>query len=154
MHLVGREMKVSATLPDGATEPLIWIKDWNFNWQDVYLYRRPVVLPKGTKIEIRARYDNSGDNPFNPNTPPRRLLFGMETTDEMCLALFQGIVHHPDDMKVLRNSVARNLIGQISDPSVTPESQARLFGQFREFAGPELREILHGFGFLRPADKR
>jgi thiol-disulfide isomerase/thioredoxin len=150
MHLIGKEMKVTATLPDGATEPLIWIKDWNFNWQDVYLYSRPIVLPKGTKIEISARYDNSSNNPFNPNTPPQRMLFGMETTDEMCLALFQGIVNHPDDVKLLRNSLMRNLLGQISDKSVTAESQARLFSQFREFAGPELREVLQGFSFLRP----
>lgn len=150
MHLIGKEMKVTATLPDGSTEPLVWIKDWNFNWQDVYLFRKPIVLPKGSKIEISARYDNSSDNPFNPSSPPQRMLFGMETTDEMCLALFQGIVNRPDDVKLLRNALARNILGQISDGSMTAESKSRLFSQFREFAGPEMRELLHGFSFLKP----
>lgn len=152
MHLIGKEMKVTATLPDGAIESLVWIKDWNFNWQDVYLYRRPVVLPKGSKIEISARYDNSSDNPFNPNKPPQRMLFGMETTDEMCLALFQGIVNHPDDVKVLRNSLMRNLLGQISEESVTAESKSRLFSQFREFAGPEMRELFQGFSLFKSTE--
>lgn len=152
MHLIGKEMRISATLPDGATEPLIWIKDWNFNWQDVYLYRRPVVLPKGTKIEISARYDNSSDNPFNPNSPPERMLFGMGTNDEMCLGLFQGIVNHPDDVKVLRTTLVRNMLAQITESSMTAESRSRLFSQFQEFAGPEMRELFRdSFSFLRPA---
>src|SRR5262249_50746444 len=52
MHLLGREMKVTATLPDGAEKPLIWINDWDFNWQATYFYKDPVALPKGTKISL------------------------------------------------------------------------------------------------------
>src|SRR5207248_3238294 len=50
MHFLGREIKVEAVLPDGQRQPLIWIKDWNFNWQDRYLYREMVALPKGTRV--------------------------------------------------------------------------------------------------------
>jgi len=150
MHLIGKEMKVTAALPDGTTEPLIWIKDWNFNWQDVYLYRQPVVLPKGTKIEVSARYDNSSDNPFNPSSPPERMLFGMETNNEMCLALFQGIASHPDDVNVLRGTLVRNLLGQIADSSMTAEARAQLLSQLRELAGSEIRELFRGFNFLTP----
>ena len=74
MHLIGKEMKITATLPDGASKPLLWIKDWNFYWQDSYVYGDPVRLPKGTLLEIDAWYDNSADNPANPRTPPQRVL--------------------------------------------------------------------------------
>jgi hypothetical protein len=54
MHLLGREMKVTAVRPDGTVQPLIWIKDWDFNWQGSYQYHEPVSLPKGTRLEVEA----------------------------------------------------------------------------------------------------
>src|SRR5439155_19325833 len=51
MHQVGREMQVWATLPDGKRIDLIWLKDWDFNWQESYRYKTPIRLPKGTRIE-------------------------------------------------------------------------------------------------------
>lgn len=89
MHLIGKEMKVTATYPSGETESLIWIKDWNFYWQDVYVYKQPRLLPRGTKVEIQAVYDNSADNPFNPSDPPEQVLFGNDSDNEMCFLLFQ-----------------------------------------------------------------
>jgi len=47
-HLLCREIKVTATFPDGAGMPLIWIKDWDWNWQGEYLYTNPIILPPGT----------------------------------------------------------------------------------------------------------
>jgi hypothetical protein len=82
-HYVGKEMKAVATLPNGSTQPLLWIQDWNFNWQDTYLYKQPVVLPKGTRIDVKIRYDNSADNPRNPNAPPKRVQWGEESYSEM-----------------------------------------------------------------------
>ncbi len=85
MHLLGREIKVEATTPDGKTIPLIWIKDWDFKWQDTYTYKTPVKLPRGTRVEVRAYYDNSENNPNNPSKPPKWVTWGERTTDEMCL---------------------------------------------------------------------
>ncbi len=85
MHLLGREMKVDAYTPDGKVVPLIWIKDWDFKWQDTYHYKTPVRLPRGTRVEVRAYYDNSEKNPNNPNKPPKDVTWGERTTDEMCL---------------------------------------------------------------------
>jgi mono/diheme cytochrome c family protein len=82
-HYLGREMKAEATLPDGSTRPLLWIRDWDFNWQDSYTYKRPFVLPKGTRIDTMLTYDNSSDNPRNPINPPRRVIFGEQSFDEM-----------------------------------------------------------------------
>jgi len=87
MHLLGKEMKLWATLPNGKEVPLIWIKNWDFNWQRTYWYRQPVALPKGTVVHLVAYYDNSSDNPFNPNRDhPKAVGWGEQTTDEMCIA--------------------------------------------------------------------
>ena len=51
-HYLGKEFKATATLPDGSTRPMLWIQDWDFNWQDRYFYKQPVPLPKGTRIEV------------------------------------------------------------------------------------------------------
>ncbi|MGV3720953.1 MAG: hypothetical protein ACO1SX_08580, partial [Actinomycetota bacterium] len=91
MHLLGKEMKVTATLPDGATRDMVWIKDWDYRWQDSYRYKEPLFLPQGTKIEIVAYYDNSSANPRNPSNPPKRVRFGEQTTDEMGFAIMEII---------------------------------------------------------------
>lgn len=87
MHLLGRKMTATATLPDGKVVPLIKIDDWDFNWQLSYAFKEPIKLPKGTTITIEAIYDNSADNVRNPNDPPRRVTFGEQTTDEMFLMI-------------------------------------------------------------------
>ncbi|HLK60891.1 MAG TPA: hypothetical protein VKU00_30280, partial [Chthonomonadaceae bacterium] len=84
MHMLGKEMKVTATLPDGTVKPLIWINDWDFNWQATYFYKEPIFLPKGTLIEMTAVYDNSDTNPRQTSHPPKTVRFGEQTTDEMC----------------------------------------------------------------------
>jgi WD40-like Beta Propeller Repeat len=82
-HYLAKEMKATATLPDGSTKPLIWIDDWDFNWQDSYVYKQPFTLPAGTRIDATIIYDNSADNPRNPVDPPRRALWGEQSFDEM-----------------------------------------------------------------------
>jgi Tfp pilus assembly protein PilF len=83
-HYLGKDMQAIATLPDGSKKMLIHIPQWNLNWQAVYRYEAPVRLPKGTTVSLRYVYDNSADNPLNPNHPPRRVLGGNRSTDEMC----------------------------------------------------------------------
>jgi hypothetical protein len=86
MHLLGRDIKVSATLPDGKELPLVHIPDWDFSWQNSYVFREPIRLPRGSKVTLAARYDNSAANPRNPHSPPQPVRWGEQTTDEMCLA--------------------------------------------------------------------
>lgn len=82
-HYVCKDMRAYAVLPGGARRTLIHIPDWNFNWQEQYRYRSPVRLPAGTRVEMVFTYDNSADNPRNPNHPPKRVVYGPATTDEM-----------------------------------------------------------------------
>lgn len=90
MHLLGKEMTVQMRRPDGTTECLIRIDDWDFNWQGTYHYATPIDVPAGTRLSLTAYYDNSSNNPRNPNDPPQPVSWGEATTDEMCLA-FLGV---------------------------------------------------------------
>lgn len=101
MHTVGREMRVWAELPGGASEALIWIKDWDFNWQGSYAYEKAVRLPKGTVVKLEAFYDNSADNPQNPSNPPKPVRWGEQTTDEMCLLGLQMTTDTPAELREL-----------------------------------------------------
>jgi hypothetical protein len=99
MHYIGKQMKVVAETPDGKTIPMIWIKDWNFNWQGQYQYQTPIKLAKGSVIKLDAEYDNSTDNPFNPSKPPKRVGWGEQTTDEMCLLAVQVVTDNLADLR-------------------------------------------------------
>jgi hypothetical protein len=85
MHLLGREMKVTATYPDGTVRPLIHIDDWDFHWQGTYTFAQTIPLPSGTRIDMVAVFDNSADNRRQPNRPPRPVRWGDGTTDEMAI---------------------------------------------------------------------
>jgi hypothetical protein len=82
-HYLAREMKMTAVLPDGTTKGLLWIKDWDFGWQDSYFYKTPFTLPKGTRIDTEIVYDNSDRNPRNPSSPPKEVRWGRGSLDEM-----------------------------------------------------------------------
>lgn len=106
-HYLCRQMKGDALLPSGEEVPLLLIKDWDFNWQGDYAYDPPVRLPKGTKIRMSFIYDNSADNPANPHTPPRRVLYGPQSTDEMAELWFQLVLQKPSDRKLFQQTSAR-----------------------------------------------
>ena len=105
-HNLGREVVAQATLPDGTTKPLITIRDWDFRWQDVYRYVQPIALPKGSRIAMRFTYDNSAANPRNPYQPPRRIVWGQATTDEMGDLWVQLVAVRNEDTALLGADIA------------------------------------------------
>jgi hypothetical protein len=113
-HWLCKDMKVDAHLPNGDVTHLVWIKDWDFNWQGGYRYETPVHLPKGTKVEMAYTFDNSEKNTRNPSHPPARVTFGEQTTDEMAVAFLTVVLPSPDDVaafqKEMRLSVFADLI--------------------------------------------
>lgn len=104
-HYLGKDMKVTAYLPDGAVKPLIWIKDWDFNWQGQYRYKEPVRIPKGARIELEYVYDNSENNPHNPSHPPVRVTWGEETHNEMAVLFLGVVLPSPDDVPGFRRAM-------------------------------------------------
>jgi hypothetical protein len=98
MHLLGKDMTMWAELPDGSRIDLIDIDHWDFKWQNQYYLERPVKLPKGTVLKLQAHFDNSSDNPNNPNREsPQEVRWGEATTDEMCIG-FIGLVRDGQDL--------------------------------------------------------
>lgn len=82
-HMICAEMTATATLPDGSATTLLGIDPWDFSWQEQYRFAEEVTLPAGTVIDVAIRYDNSAENPSNPHSPPQRIAWGRESTDEM-----------------------------------------------------------------------
>jgi hypothetical protein len=82
MHVRGKAMEYSVTYPTGEKETLLTVPNYNFNWQLTYILKEPKVLPKGTVIDCVARFDNSPNNPFNPD-PKSDVYWGEQTWEEM-----------------------------------------------------------------------
>ena len=114
-HNLAREVEGYAQLPDGTTKWLLNIKDWDFKWQDVYRYREPLQLPKGTTLSMRYTYDNSAANIRNPNRPPKRVTFGQTTSSEMGNLWIQMVTRSGEDLAVLEKGYApKMMLGDIA----------------------------------------
>ena len=98
-HYLGKLLEAYATMPDGSRKWLIRIPDWDLNWQAVYRYASPVFLPKDSVVSMRFSYDNSGGNPRNPNTPPKRVVAGNQAKDEMAHLWLQVLPRGPGDRR-------------------------------------------------------
>lgn len=113
MHLIGKKAKSYAITPKGDTIKLIAIDDWDFNWQGSYTFKKLIKIPKGAKVYYEAEYDNTANNPLNPNNPPRVVRWGENTTDEMFLCYFFGILYLPGDENIsLETSNPTSLIDE------------------------------------------
>ncbi|HKS38065.1 MAG TPA: tetratricopeptide repeat protein [Verrucomicrobiae bacterium] len=118
-HYLAREMHGWATLPNGTKQSLLFIKQWDFNWQGDYRYAQPVFLPKGTILAMRFTYDNSTNNVRNPNHPPKTVNYGSQSSDEMAELWFQLLPHNASDLARLTSDYQAKL--------------ARLFREHSEF---------------------
>lgn len=87
MHYRGKSIKVIAIRPDGSREILVSVPDYNFNWQYLYKLAEPTALPKGSVVLVEGIYDNTFQNPFNPD-PSQQLHYGIQSTDEMLIGFF------------------------------------------------------------------
>ena len=106
-HYLGKVIEGAARLPDGTTRSLIRIPDWDLNWQAVYQLAAPVDLPKGTVLSMRWTYDNSASNPRNPSTPPRRVVAGNRSSDEMAHLWVQVLPRQASDRLALQEALMR-----------------------------------------------
>ncbi|TDE13619.1 c-type cytochrome [Dyadobacter psychrotolerans] len=89
MHYLGKEFYAYAVSPAGDTIKLVHIPQWDFRWQELYKVKKLVKVPKGSVIHLDCTYDNTADNPFNPNNPPKPVFsFGdMNSKNEMMTLL-------------------------------------------------------------------
>jgi hypothetical protein len=90
MHMRGKSMTYTAKYPDGRSEILLSVPKYNFLWQITYRLKQPKLLPKGTELEASATFDNSRNNPFNPD-PSATVRWGDQTWEEMMVGFYSTI---------------------------------------------------------------
>ena len=149
MHYIGHTAKAHAPLPDGTVKSLFYIDDWAFNWQGRYTYDQPIRLPAGTTVEGTVSFDNSATNPHNPFNPPRRIKWGLESTDEMGSVIFSAVPASEANLEQFNSAVRDHVV-----------DEARLMAErrFGERAGRgrggrgDLAERLEQFRSSRPGN--
>ena len=128
MHYRGRDFTYTATYPDGSEEILLQVDDYNFAWQTNYVLSQAKAMPAGTRIDCVAHYDNSADNPYNPD-PTAYVTNGSESFDEMMIGFLDYTV---DEGIRPRNPIAM-ISSLLSDMAAEHESgvyQTSMSGQF------------------------
>lgn len=90
MHLRGKSFKFEAQYPDGTAETLLDVPSYDFNWQLRYYLTEPKLIPKGTRLECTAHFDNSAENLANPN-PAETVSFGDQTWEEMMFGFYTSV---------------------------------------------------------------
>ena len=96
-HYLARDCRVWAKDPENKEIPLVWVKDWDFDWQEQYRYKQTVRLPKRPELKMIWTFDNSASNPRQHSNPPRRVMFGENSTDEMAVAVLHVATGNPVD---------------------------------------------------------
>jgi len=94
MHVRGRDMTYVAHYPDGRSETLLSVPKYDFNWQITYELAQPKVLPKDTRLEVIAHFDNSAGNLYNPD-PSQTVRWGEQTWEEMMIGFYSAIIDLP-----------------------------------------------------------
>jgi hypothetical protein len=94
MHLRGKDMKYDVIYPDGRRQTLLSVPKFSFNWQTMYYLKKPVTLPKGTKLIVTAHFDNSDKNKYNPD-PTKAIRWGDPTYEEMMIGWMEYYVDSP-----------------------------------------------------------
>lgn len=100
MHVRGKDFKYTAVFPDGHSEILLSVPRYDFNWQLSYRLKEPIHLPKGTRIDCVAHYDNSVNNKYNPD-PTKEVRWGDQTFEEMMIGFFDYTPDKKDGAKGL-----------------------------------------------------
>lgn len=100
MHMRGKDYEVRAIYPTGESQTVLRVNGFNFNWQVGYEFAKPIPIPKGSRLLSIAHYDNSPNNPYNPD-PTRAVPYGSQTSDEMSVAFFSVVVDPKTDLTKL-----------------------------------------------------
>lgn len=143
-HYICSKMHLQARLPDGTEQTLLQIDDWDLNWQGQYAFQTPVHLPAGTVISTRIEYDNSTANPQNPHSPPQRVRWGNESTDEMGSMTLLAVAEDNADASQLKLAYQRKSLDIIKGIAQRGEGRQLIRDEIRKRFG-----ILDGTMFRR-----
>jgi hypothetical protein len=102
MHMRGKDMEMRFEYPTGESETMLKVPNYSYLWQTIYYEKEPLRVPKDTRVQVTAHWDNSANNPLNPD-PKATVRWGDQSWDEM-LVPFVGVLveSNADPAKVLR----------------------------------------------------
>lgn len=103
-HLLCKDWEIYAETTGGETIQLLKIEDWDFNWQGAYTFDRMKKIPAGSTVHIKASYDNTSNNPANPNNPPQIVSWGDGTNDEMYVIVLNWVPYQTGDEDIVIGS--------------------------------------------------
>ena len=106
MHMRGKDMEMRFEYPTGESETMLKVPNYSYLWQTIYYEKEPLQVPKDTRVAVTAHWDNSANNPLNPD-PTATVRWGDQSWDEM-LVPFVGVLvdRDADPAKVMRRGNA------------------------------------------------
>lgn len=153
-HYLGKYWEMYAVDPNNDTINIIRINEWDFNWQGAYTLDRMKKIPENSVIHIIASYDNTANNPFNPNNPPQQVRWGEGTADEMYLVGTTYVPYMPGDEDIVMSGntstsimpVASQAVSRLSFPFPNPASDAVLLNYYLDQSQSISIELYDGQG--------
>ncbi|MFM7234148.1 MAG: T9SS type A sorting domain-containing protein [Flavobacteriales bacterium] len=139
-HLICKSYEVFATSPSNQdTIKIIKIPEWDFNWQGLFAFPNLTRIPAGYTVHCIGTFDNTADNPTNPNDPPQLITWGESTTDEMYLCFLQYVLYLPGDENISLPTLNEEYM------MVYPKEQL-----FPCYPNPAFTELTIGYHLLEP----
>jgi hypothetical protein len=139
-HLICKSYEVYAVSPTGLdTIKIIKIPEWDFNWQGLFAFPTLTRIPAGYTVHCLGTFDNTADNPMNPNDPPQIMTWGESTTEEMYLCFLQYVIYLPGDENIALPSLNEDYM------MVYPKEQL-----FPSYPNPACSEMTVGFHLKKP----
>jgi hypothetical protein len=139
-HLICSSYEVYAVSPSGEdTIKIIKIPEWDFNWQGSFAFPNLTHIPEGYTVHCLGTFDNTADNPMNPNDPPQVMTWGESTTEEMYLCYLQFVIYLPGDENIALPSLNEEYM------MVYPKEQL-----FPSYPNPAYSEMTVGFHLKQP----
>ena len=114
-HYLATDMRMTVTPPGGKAQDLLRIERWDFSWQEHYYFAKPVRLVAGTRVDVEIAYDNSAANPANPFSPPKRVMWGRESTDEMGSITLEMLPVNAADIPQYAAALREHLVKSATD---------------------------------------
>ena len=116
MHYIGSRARMTVTFPDGRTQSVFGVEDWDLRWQNIYMLRTPLHIPAGSRIDAWFEWDNSDENHDNPFDPPRRIGWGWKSEDEMAEVWLGVILDDPSRRDALIRASGLSWVSADSKP--------------------------------------
>lgn len=117
MHYLGSKVEIFATLPDQSRRPIIKISEWDLRWQNIYVLSEALHLPPGSRIDAFYEFDNSAQNPDNPNHPPQDVPWGWKSDEEMAEIYLTVIPDDPKEADRLTDAARRSWMRSADPPN-------------------------------------